>query len=358
MIEYRCSRKPQQRETTPVGEVRKDGGRKQVVKYEVNRLNEMVRVLGDFRIWSGDVKTLQIDPGGFCKAIRKLPREGQRALEEFFDLKEKRNKSPFNRWMIRGEHEYIWRVGTPNSTRVKGECALESLITLQQMKYVVEYDKMMQKTVQGLRVNIPGEEGMNYLMLYLTVMLEGSSFFYDSVEKGINKEKEAFETFDSKSLMMIALEAFKGTSLRVDLFKEFFELFVHDNLKKEILEGFEMRIPKELACIQVSNERGMTFSRLREIKEFLFKKGPWETVESLVEGRCRKVPGLATLRRASSYEWRHSYDAKFYETIGEKTLPNGENVKIYAVRGVKSSFHFSDLGEVLFLDHLYERGMI
>lgn len=25
MIEYRCSKKPQQRETTPVGEVRKDG---------------------------------------------------------------------------------------------------------------------------------------------------------------------------------------------------------------------------------------------------------------------------------------------------------------------------------------------
>lgn len=343
---------------TPVGEVRKDGGRKQVVKYEVNRLNEMIRVLGDFRIWSGDVKTLQIDPEGFCKAIRKLPREGQRALEEFFDLKKKKNESPFSRCMIKGSQEYIWKGETPNSTRVKGEKAIESLITLQQMTYVLEYDCEFKSTVHELKVNIPGEEGMNYLILYLTIMLEGSSFFYDSVEKGINKEKEAFETFDSKSLMMIALEAFKGTSLRVDLFKDFFELFVPDNLKKEILEGFEMRIPKELACIQVSNERGMTFSRLREIKELLFPKGSWETVESLVEGRCRKVPGLATLRRASSYEWRHSYDAKFYESVGEKTLPNGEVIPLYKVRGVKTSFTFSDLGEVVFLDHLYERGYI
>lgn len=329
------------------------------LKYEVNRLKEMMSVLYDFRIWSEDVKTLQIDPEGFCKAIRKLPREGQRALEEFFDLKKKKEKSPFNKWMIKGNHEYIWKGETPNSTRVKGEKAIESLITLQQMKYVVEYDKGMQKTVQGLRVNIPGEEGMNYLMIYLIIMLEGSSFFYDSVEKGINKEKEAFETFDSKSLMMIALEAFKGTSLRVDLFKEFFELFVPDTLKKEILEGFEMRIPKELACIQISsNASGMTFSRLREIKESLFPRGPWENVESLVEGRCRKVPGIATLRKKDTYEWRHSYVSDAYELVGEKTLPNGENVKIYAVRGVKSSFHFSDIGEVLFLDHLYERGMI
>lgn len=227
------------------------------------------------------------------------------------------------------------------------------------MKYVIEYDETMQKTVQGLRVNIPGEEGMNYLMLYVMIMLEGSSFFYDSVEKGINKEKEAFETFDSKSLMMIALEAFKGTGLRVDLFKEFFELFVPDTLKKEILEGFEMRIPKELACIQISsNASGMTFSRLREIKESLFPRGPWETVESLVEGRCRKVPGIATLRRAASYEWRNSYDAKFYEAIGEKALPNGRKLPLYRIRGIKSSISFTDLGEILFLDHLYERGMI
>lgn len=333
------------------------------MRYDRERLNELFNVILISRRWSkNEIREIKFNPEGLTRAIRKLPKEGQRALEELFDLRKKKGASPFTRCMIPGNGEFIWRGGTPASTRRKGEKALEQVFILQQINYVVEYDVEVSQMVKKVeeKLDIPGEEGINYFLLYVEIMMGGDSFFYDFVEKEINLKKEMVESFDSKSLLMIVRDTFREKELiKISLFREFFELFVPDSLKMEILKGQGMKVPKELICIQGTQQPGeMTFSRLRKVKQDLFPRGPWETVESLVEGRCRKVPGLATLRRASSYEWRHSYDAKFYEAVGEKNLPNGETIPLYRVRGVKTSFTFSDIGEVLFLDHLYERGMI
>lgn len=331
------------------------------MRYDRERLNELFNVILISRRWSkNEIREIKFNPEGLTRAIRKLPKEGQRALEELFDLRKKKGASPFTRCMIPGNGEFIWRGGTPASTRRKGEKALEQVFILQQINYVVEYDVEVSQMVKKVeeKLDIPGEEGINYFLLYVEIMMGGDSFFYDFVEKEINLKKEMVESFDSKSLLMIVRDTFREKELiKISLFREFFEVFVPDTLKKELLEAVGMKIPKELTYIQ-GTPGTMTFQRLRRIKESLFPKGPWEATEALIENRCRKAPGIATLRKKDTYEWRHSYVSDAYELVGEKTLPNGETIPLYRVRGVKSSINFSDLGEVVFLDHLYERGMI
>lgn len=326
-------------------------------------MNELFNVILISRQWSrNEEQRVEFNPEGLTRAIHKLPKEGQRALEELFDLRKKKEASPFTKCIVSGNGEFIWRGGTPASTRWKGEKGLQQILILQQMSYIVEYDVEVNQMARKLeeKLDIPGEEGLNYLLFYVELMLGGSSFFYDLEERDIDRENESVESFDSKTLIRLMKDYFQEKELiKISLFRDFFEVFVPDTLKKELLEGAGMKLPKELTYIQGTQQLGeVTFSRLRQAKQDLFPRGPWETVEALVEGRCRKVPGLATLRRASSYEWCNSYDSDFYEVAGEKTLPNGNTVSLYKVKGVKTSFTFTDIGEVIFLDHLYERGYI
>ena len=333
------------------------------MKYVLERLNDIVEVIETVRQWSeNDVKPIRIDLFGLERAIRALPKEAKKSLEGFFDLTSKKPISPFRRYMFQGAKEYIWNRCTPSSVMEKGNKALDSLLLLQQWRFVLEYDSEVRDGAKKLqeKTDLPGEEGISFLLLYCMLMAGGKSFFFDSVEKEIDVKKEEIDSFDSKSLLMIVRDTFREKELiKISLFREFFELFVPDSLKMEILKGQGMKIPKELTYSQGIQQPGtMTFQWLRQVKQDLFPRGPWETAEALIEGRCRKVPGIATLRRKNTYEWRHSYDQRFYQLVGEKTLPNGETIPLYRVRGVKTSFTFTDIGEVLFLDHLYERGYI
>lgn len=331
-----------------------------LLKYVRERLNDIVEVIETVRQWSeNDVKPIRIDLFGLERAIRALPKEAKKSLEGFFDLTSKKPISPFRRYLFKGTKEFIWNRCTPSSVMEKGNKALDSLLLMQQWRFVLEYDSEVRDGAKKLqeKTDLPGEEGISFLLLYCMLMVGGKSFFFDSIEKGIEVKKEEIESFDSISLIVLACEVFKDRKLKISIFKEFFEVFVPDTLKKELLEAVGMKIPKELTYIQ-GTPGTMTFQRLRRIKESLFPKGPWEATEALIENRCRKAPGIATLRKKDTYEWRHSYVSDAYELVGEKTLPNGETIPLYRVRGVKSSINFSDLGEVVFLDHLYERGMI
>lgn len=333
--------------------------------YDSERLKKMFQIILVFRHWSeNEILPLKYEEDGIIRAIKKLPKENRRAIEAFFDLRSKKAKSPFERYMIRGNGEYIWKQECPGSVKAKGEVAMEALLRLQNWQYAVEYDRILNEEAKSLKKILDWKEdrGVDFFLIYLIFFRDGQSLLFDKEGKSPDV-KEKVETCDTSSLLHLASENFvkggRGREIRIRLFEDFFFLFMSDEQKKKASEWIGSDILNE-GGVNNNSQSGeiLTFEKIRNIKKDLFPRGPWETVEDLVEGRCRKVPGLATLRRASSYEWRHSYDAKFYEPIGEKTLPNGENVKIYAVRGVRSSFHFSDLGEVVFLDHLYERGMI
>ena len=315
------------------------------MRYSEAGLNDLRNTILFLRKRQDGLTPLDVNLGGLAEAVRQLPKATRKNVEKFFLVAH----SPFQRYCEVNSNFFAWLKKPPDSIVRVAQEANRGALLLQELRFAQLYDKNVEELCDNATIN-QGKDGIKRLEIYLTLIKGGSNFSFEEEEK--TKEGET-EIIDMVSILSKWRES---KPLRLEIVGEWEENFLFSDEKRMLDTMFSYRIP--ISSGGGGRENPLTFKRVKELKKDLFPRGPWETVESLVEGRCRKAPGIATLRRATSYEWRHSYDAKFYESIGEKALPNGENVKIYAVRGVKSSFHFSDLGEVLFLDHLYERGMI
>lgn len=278
--------------------------------------------------------------------MRQLPKTTRKNVEKFFLV----SHSPFQRYCEVNSTFFTWLKKPPDSIIRLAREANKGALLLQELRFAQVYDERIKKLCREMCNQEQEKDSIKRLEIYLTLIKGGSNFSFDEEEK--TKEGET-EIIDMVSILSKWRES---KPLRLEIVGEWEDFFLFSDEKRKIDTMFSYRIP--ISSGGGGRENPLTFKRVRELKRDLFPRGPWENVESLVEGRCRKVPGLATLRRASSYEWRHSYAAKFYEMIGEKTLPNGETIPLYRVRGIRSSFSFTDIGEVLFLDHLYERGYI
>lgn len=341
MIEYRCS-ETKRRKNLPVGGVRKD---EIVMKYSEAGLNDLREVMLFLRKRQGDLVPLDINLEGLEEAVRQLPKTTRKNVEKFFLVAH----SPFQRYCEVNSNFFAWLKKPPDSIVRVAQEANRGALLLQELRFAQLYDKNVEELCDNAAIN-QGKDGIKRLEIYLTLIKGGSNFFFDQEEK--TKEVET-EIIDMVSILSKWRES---KPLRLEIVGEWEENFLFSDEKRRLDTMFSYRIP--ISSGGGGRENPITFKNVKKLKKDLFPRGPWETVEALVEGRILKVAGLATLRRQDSYEWRHSYDQRFYERVGEKTLPNGETIPLYRVRGVRSSFAFTDIGEVLFLDHLYERGYI
>lgn len=314
------------------------------MRYSEAGLNDLRNTILFLRKRQDGLTPLDVNLGGLAEAVRQLPKATRKNVEKFFLVAH----SPFQRYCEVNSNFFAWLEKPPASIIWLAKEANKGALMLQELRFVQLYDEKM----KTLCMEMCNQEmnGTKVLEIYLTLIKGGSNFSFDEEEKTKEGETEIID-------MVSILSKWRGSKpLRLEIVGEWEDFFLFSDEKRMLDTMFSYRIP--ISSGGGGRENPLTFKRVKELKKDLFPRGPWENVEALIEGRCRKAPGIATLRRATSYEWRHSYDAKFYESIGEKTLPNGRKLPLYRIRGIKSSISFTDLGEILFLDHLYERGMI
>lgn len=314
------------------------------MRYSEAGLNDLRETILFLRRRQDGLTPLDVNLEGLAEAVRQLPKDIKREVEKFFLVKD----SAFRRYCTLTDWYFQWLSSPPSSIRWMADKANAGALLLQEPAFAKLYDEKL--SLQIFKI-CKGQEQEQHQLLeqYLGVFKNGQDFFFANKCEEVQAEGEILD-------LTSAISKWQVSPLRLKIIGEWNENFLFPEERKAIEGLFNYKVPIHQGG--GGRTEPLMAKDVKVVKKQIFRRGPWETVESLVEGRCRKVPGLATLRRASSYEWRHSYDAKFYEAVGEKNLPNGETIPLYRVRGVKTSFTFSDIGEVLFLDHLYERGMI
>lgn len=314
------------------------------MKYSEAGLNDLRETILFLRRRQDGLTPLDVNLEGLAEAVRQLPKTTRKNVEKFFLV----SHSPFQRYCEVNSTFFTWLKKPPDSIIRLAREANKGALLLQELQLAFLYDA----NIKNICMKMCQPERLDLLERYFALFKGGKAFYFCERDEDEKEEKET-EIIDLVSVLSKWRES---KPLRLEIVGEWEDFFLFSDEKRKIDTMFSYRIP--ISSGGGGRESPLTFKGARELKRTLFPKGPWETVESLVEGRCRKVPGIATLRRKDTYEWRHSYDQRFYERVGEKTLPNGRKLPLYRIRGIKSSISFTDLGEILFLDHLYERGMI
>ena len=262
------------------------------MRYSEAGLNDLRNTILFLRKRQDGLTPLDVNLGGLAEAVRQLPKATRKNVEKFFLVAH----SPFQRYCEVNSNFFAWLEKPPASIIWLAKEANKGALMLQELRFVQLYDEKM----KTLCMEMCNQEmnGTKVLEIYLTLIKGGSNFSFDEEEKTKEGETEIID-------MVSILSKWRGSKpLRLEIVGEWEDFFLFSDEKRMLDTMFSYRIP--ISSGGGGRENPLTFKRVKELKKDLFPRGPWENVEALIEGRCRKAPGIATLRRATSYEWRHS----------------------------------------------------
>ena len=293
---------------------------------------------------------LNVDLEGLAKAVKKLPSDTRKAVEKFFLAQ----NNLFEQYCeIIGPNKEIlaWKGKHPSYVEDLASEAFNAISMIQTPKYAQFYDEDFIKMCEYFHFE-GGKENKNIalLQLYLTFFKGGSTFFFEKEGEIPSEEQEKDIAVDYLSIISkyndLVLKKRKRP-IRMDIIEDWFLNALDEEKQKKLLLAIGERPPLKLGG-GIPKEM-INFAEARKIKQELFPKGPWKTSERLIEGFYEPLTGLTTLRKKESYDWLRTTEVD-YDSVGFENFPHGEKFEKFKVHGVKNSFEFFDLEEVLWLN--------
>lgn len=330
--------------------LKKMGGKKVVRGYVLENLKFLAQTLVRIDKTKGDEKVYkEIEHAGLEKAIKELPKQERKNIENF--------------WGLTGGINHSKKLGLSGKNDVaflrQSNQAVRALQMLFRLEYLRMFDKNLQTMLEILSkkfdkkdMEISDLEAIKYLVVFLVILENGPKLPFEEEPLAIDTEINPNVLFDEYSTIKGAVEEFKNVpdkSINLKLIHDFVEMLdIQDvlTIKKSFrIEVHTREIPEELRKEEF--EIISTLQHVRDFKERVFSYGGWEVTNELILGNpnvINRLNGFMKCLDTIRKDWTKVFEFK----SGQKKLRTPHELRTLDVYNI-GGLEFTDIYEVMFL---------
>lgn len=289
-----------------------------------------------------NLPTIRINLEGLQNAIRTLPNEQRKNIENFWGLTGGPNHS--KKMASYGKKDVAY-MNMCNS-------AILSLRLLYKVDYLILYDDNLHLILEMLdaKINKKGVEDISqlerikYLIAFFLFVVNGPRMFGENDPLNIDTNTDINSFFDEYAMLkdlINELDGYPENSVNVALVRKMLEMLdVKDEIR--IKKSLGIKIPKEDEPERV--ETLQSFFQIRNFKENVFQYGAWNVTTELILG---KTVDLSVFMKDAHKISRKKLGIESFKT-DEKKLKTSRELRVLDVYTV-GGLEFTDSYEVGFL---------